>query len=59
MTDCIYPQKLLGISNLQHKNLKEFFTLENFSCIPELQIRGGIEDNSKIIVLISQLKRML
>ena len=26
---------------------------------PELQIRGGIEDNSKIIFLISQQKHML
>ena len=25
----------------------------------ELQIRGGIEDNSKVIFLISQLKPML
>ena len=27
--------------------------------LPELQIRGGIEDNSKIIFLISQQKHML
>ena len=30
-----------------------------FESLTELQIRGGIEDNSKIIFLISQYKHML
>ena len=33
--------------------------LSNVNRCTELQIRGGIEDNSKIIFLISQQKRML
>ena len=31
----------------------------NINTVSELQIRGGIEDNSKIIYLISQQKHML
>ena len=33
--------------------------MDRFPCASELQIRGGIEENSKISFLISQQKLML
>ena len=64
----VYPSKISA--NMQNKS-KCVFLLQNNSkdldpsnkvdldLWAELQIRGGIEDNSKIILLISQQKHIL
>ena len=52
-----------GKMTLKYTALNFFHVCINIFCIivlrAELQIRGGIKDNSKIIFLISQQKHML
>ena len=49
---------LKGPSVVIHPSVLKI-TIILFNNPPELQIRGGIEDNSKIIFLISQQKHIL
>ena len=57
-----FQPKILAYLRYQHLNFNEMLTNDIVSFEqpgPELEIRGGIDDNSKIIFVISQQKHML